>query len=119
MDKEKEVIFECGSTESDEVYRLTQSFQLIIRAGPPVAIPVGALVRLRPDSARENFHRLIPMNLKDPDQYEVVAKFRTVNAEGYWENFNVGDVLELTLEEALPLMRNFKVRPKRGGENNK
>jgi hypothetical protein len=116
--KENEEIFcECGSSEGDEVWKVTQSFQLITKAGPPVVMPVGSLVRLRPETAREVFpFRALPVNLTDPGRYECIEDFRTTNADGCWELIKVGDILELTLAEALPLMRGFKVKPIRGGD---
>ena len=115
--KEEEVFFECGSTDADEIWKVIKSFYLIIRAGPPVVIPVGSLVRLRPDSAREIFpFSVLPANLQDPGKYEAIEKFKTVNGEGYWEMIDKGDILELTLAEAIPLIKKSQVKPVKGGE---
>jgi hypothetical protein len=118
--KEEEVFFECGSTSDDEIWKVTKSFQLIIKAGPPVPMPVGALVRLRPDSARELFpFHVLPANLQDPGKYEAIEKFKVVDINGYWEFIGKGDVLELTLAEAIPLIRKFQVKPMKGGGEKK
>jgi len=117
MDKKEEIILECGSTEADEIWKVIKSFYLIIRAGPPVVIPVGSLVRLRPDSASEIFpFSVLPANLQDPGKYEAIEKFKVVNADGYWEVIDRGDILELTLGEAIPLIKKFQVKPVKGGE---
>lgn len=120
IETEEEIITEVGTTEADDLYRVTKSFYLIIRAGPAVAIPVGSVVRLRADTARENFPaRVLPANLPDPAQYEVIEKFQTADSEGLWITLNVGDVIELSLGEALPLMKGFKIKPKQIGGDKK
>ena len=109
---------ECGSVEGDEIWRVVKPYYAIIRSGPPAIIPVGSTIRLRADSAKENFSagRIAPVDLQGPAKYEVIEKFQTVDLEGYWEHLNVGDKVELTLEEALPLLRKFKIKRVEGGE---
>lgn len=103
---------ECGSVEGDEIWRVVKPYYAIIRSGPPAIIPVGATIRLRADSARENFscQRVIPLNLEDPGKYEITEQFKTTDKDGYWVTLNIGDIVELSAEEALPLLRNFKIK---------
>lgn len=118
MNEETKVEYcECGSTAADKTWKVRRPFQLIIKAGPPVVIPVDSLVRLRESSARELFpFHILPADLPDPGKYEAIEKFQTVNADGYWETIGKGDILELTVAEAIPLMQKFKVKPMKGAE---
>ena len=109
-------IIELGSTEGDELFKTIRSFMLPVRKGPMENIPVGAIVRLRTATARELFPgKVLPLSLKDPDTYEAIAKFQMVDDSKLYVEINPGDRLELSLSEAMPLMRNFLVKPVKGG----
>lgn len=117
MEKEETIIEEMGSDKNCDLYRVFRSFYLTTKEGPPEIISKGALVRLTPMTARMNFpNRIIPLSLKDPGQYEALAQFRIADSEGKWEMIEKGDVLELSFQEALPLLQRFQIKPLIGGD---
>jgi hypothetical protein len=110
--------YECGSIDTDEIFKVIRPFYCIVKAGPPVPIPVGASIRLRADSGRDNFAigRIVPVNFPALAEYEVIAKFTTTDKDGYWLSLNPGDRVELSAEESLPLLRTFKIKRLEGGD---
>ena len=117
---EEEIVKEFESTENDELFKVIRSFQLPVRKGPPVPVQAGNIVRLKHSTARELFPgKVLPLGLTDPGTYEAIENFRMVDDEKMWVEINSGDKLELTLEEALPLMKQFRIKPTKGKEESK
>jgi hypothetical protein len=109
-------IIELGSREDDDLYRVTRGFYLSVKAGPPSPVMTGDIVRLTRATARMFFPaKILPVGLSDPGKYEVIRDFKMPDENGLWIELHTGDILELTFNEALSLMKNFQVKPIRGG----
>lgn len=108
MEKEKE-FYEFGCGPEEKAYRVTRSFFLNTRLGPPVSIPKGALVHLSVQTGTEAFfsNMVEPVDLSKT--FEVVHPFRTVQ-DGEYLDLDRGDLISLSREEGLVLMRELKVR---------
>jgi hypothetical protein len=89
-----------------------KDFFLKVRQGPGVSIPEGSIVRLSPRMAQELFHagRIKPVGMSDGQLYELTKVHRIVNTTGEYENLQIGTRVTLTVNEALELLRQGKVK---------
>jgi hypothetical protein len=105
---------EFGIREQDgETWKVTHPFLLNTKLGPLASIPEGSLVHLAYKTGREAFldGRVEPILLGEV--FEVVRAFQTVK-DGEWVDLAPGDVIKLTREEALHLLRQGKIKEKKG-----
>ncbi len=123
MDLKKEVMkmeeaiyqYQFGVTDSDGVpYLAVKDFYLQTLFGPLTLIRKGARVMLSPKTGKELFYssKVEPETLSDV--FEIIEPIRTV-LNGEWLYAKKGDIVKLTREEALPLLREGKIEEKKGG----
>ena len=117
MEDEKVIIKELGSSENDDFWKVTRGFYLSVKEGPLVSTMPGDVVRLTPATAKMNFsaQRILPVGLTDPASYEVLHDFKAADENGLWTEFHPGDILELSLEEGIDLMKRFLIKLVKGG----
>jgi len=98
--------------ESSSVYRVERAFMMPVRFGPLQRVEPGMLVRLGERLGAEMFGcgRVSPVTLSE--HFEVVCPIRFTK-DGEWIDVVPGDVLKMTPEEALPLLRERKIKERR------
>jgi len=110
MDQE---IMEFGQTEeTSQVYRVIKSFWMPVCFGPLQEVRPGMTVRLGERLGAEMFGcgRVSPVTLSE--YFEVIYPIRFVE-DGAWVDLAPGDVVKMTPEEALPLLRERKIKERR------
>jgi hypothetical protein len=110
--EEKKVIWELGISPQNggAVYKVLRPFAMKVCDGPLHDARESDSVGLSPETATELFFcgKIAP-ELPVVGQYEVIRNF-VVTIEGLFKRFQCGQVLELTDNEALPLLREKKIR---------
>ncbi|SPQ02054.1 hypothetical protein NBG4_890012 [Candidatus Sulfobium mesophilum] len=104
---EPEIFCEVGADPGSLPFKVNRPFFLITKAGPPVVVPKGALVRLTDMTKLELFPcgKVTPSFLKDNDIFKVVRGFRRIDEQGLWQNLAVGTRVRLSASEAEDLLR--------------
>ncbi len=115
--EEQETICELGVTpETGVPYEVTRPFYLKICDGPLVALKKGQRVFLELRTGKEMFfsRKVVPIELGKT--FEVIVPFQVVK-EGKYLYLDRGDIIKLTQEEAIPLLRKQEIKEKRGDRN--
>ena len=101
---EESTIYQFGVTNDGRMYRAVQNFYLETTLGPPTIVKKGSRVLLNPRMATELFHssKIEPLELGET--FEVIRHFRTAQ-KGEWIDLVPGDIVKLSREECLPLLR--------------
>jgi len=103
--KQQEPLYEFGVRyEEASPYVVEKSFYLSIRFGPPVPIPKGETVWVSKQTAEELFFSCKVAPLQLGEFFRVTRPFLDVQ-DGQWVNLKINDVLRLTREEAITLLR--------------
>ena len=110
-----EVVPEFGCREADgEVWIVTRAFMLNLVGvnGPWEAVQPGQRVRLFRKRGEEAFFaaKVEPEHLGDT--FEVIAPFRVIK-DRQWLHLERGDVVKMTRAEAVPLLRERKVKERK------
>ncbi len=108
-----EEVKEYGSKETDDIYRALRSFYLKCCDGPLTVIKAGDRVRLTKTSAKELFasNKVDPVNAPAVGAYQALRPFRIATPQGsYWDVLRT-DELEMTWDEARPLIIREEVKP--------
>ncbi len=109
-----DVIVQFGAGDSDKLWRVDRSFSLdvkFIQLAPPVHISVGAVVRLKRETAEELFlaNKIRPLTLGR--RFEVLRNFNVVDpATGGYIFLDANDKIELEYDEAVKYLRQKLVR---------
>jgi hypothetical protein len=111
---EEKIIEEFGCNADDSLHRVVRSFYLRVRSGPLEAIPVGSIVRLKPEMARETFCACKTEPITIGEIFEVLQDIQLVGADGLWIKALQGDEVKLSRQEAFDLLRKKMVREKKG-----
>jgi len=112
---EGEILTQWGFREEDgKIFRCDRPFLLSLQDGPPQRIEKNALVRVASKLANELFFskKISPLDL--PEIFEAVCSFQSVQPDGTWLRISKGDILKLSRKEALALLRERKIREKKG-----
>lgn len=120
--KSEEVVRELGSSPDDCLYKVIRGFFLRVVDGPLVSVSPGDTVRLSYNTAGPLFieGRILPLSLPEAGRYAAIKNFVHIN-ERLWVLVEKGDMFKLSLDEALPLLREFKIRlidEEKGGKKN-
>lgn len=117
IETEEEAMFaEYGvAWENTKLYRVENPFFLKVCDGPLKPVEVGTLVRL--DSNRTGPYlfdggKVAPVELGE--LFEVTQPYRTVGPGTEYVYLEKGDILKLSREEAIPLLRELKIKEKKG-----
>jgi hypothetical protein len=111
--KEENVIREyvsIGETPSAGVFRVNRSFYMKVRNGPLVLVKAGQRVELGKTTRDELFSIGKIQPEKIPEKFTVRVPFRTVINDLYVD-LRIGDIIELSPEEALKYWRQGFVSP--------
>ena len=108
----KEFCVSTGEMPGVGIFKATRGFYIKTKDGPLTLVPANSLVELSSETARSEFSiaRVIPYDPKIPEKarYRVVYPFRTV-IDGLYVNLKQHDEIELSITEALPLLRENKI----------
>ena len=115
MKKDIEIEFvEFGvARETGEEYVAEHSFLLPISNGPMVSIPVGARVLVSRQTGEQLFYSRQARPVKLPEVFQVIRQFQKIGPDGEYLNLDVGDILRLTADEAVDLLRRGQVKGKK------
>jgi len=108
-----EIICELGvNPDQSPLYRVERPFFLNVRFGPLTEIRKGVLVRLETPTAAMLFFsgKIEPILLAEI--FEAIHPF-CVDEGGTWIEIEAGDILKLNRLEALPLLRQGKIKERR------
>lgn len=111
---EEQVVTEFGVTEADgTIWRVVRSFILQVEDGPSTIIGKGQLVRLSRHTGTMCFStgKVVPWKLGE--HFKVVHPFR-IAKDGLWVDLERDDLLKLTFDEAVPLLREKKIVEEKG-----
>lgn len=114
---QESVIAEWGITsDGGRLYEVERPFWLNVKDGPLEAVKKGDIVMLGQRTGQEMFlaNKVCPIELGEI--FEALADFRTINSNGEWLEVKRGDILKLSRDEALTLLRRREVKEKKGGE---
>jgi hypothetical protein len=107
--------FEFGiSHDEGRSFIVTRAFMMKVLDGPLVRAEAGEVVFLSPELGNELFFsgKVIPCELGE--HYEAVKDFQVVQGGEYFR-VKKGDVVKLSRDEAISLLRSGDVKEKKGG----
>lgn len=113
---EQETICEYGvGPESGRLYEVQRDFYLNVCDGPLVAVRKGQRVFLDHRTGNQMFFakKVIPTEIGEI--FEVLVPFQVVR-DGKYLYLERGDIVKLTQEEAISLLRKQEIKEKRGGQ---
>jgi hypothetical protein len=110
----EQVIEEFGCNPDDGLHRVIRSFFLTTRNGPLEAIAPGSIVRLTPATAQETFYAGKTEPLEIGEVFEVLQAIQVVGSDGLWIKAAQGDQVKLDRSEAVELLRQNKIRERKG-----
>jgi hypothetical protein len=104
--------------EHGKMYRVEAPFFLKVNDGPLRSMPIGARVFLDAGSTGPDLfyaNKVVPVELGDT--FTVIQPFRMVGKDGEYVYLERGDVIKLGRDEAIPLLRELKIKEKPEGRS--
>lgn len=110
MANEQKIIEELVCSPDDSLHKVIRSFYLQVVAGPLTPVPVGSIVRLKPETSLETFYggKTEPVEL--PSTFKVLRPIQMVGEDGNWVKASEGDLVKLDKTEALEFLRKGMVK---------
>jgi hypothetical protein len=115
--EEKKEFYQFGQRPEDlKPWRSDRSFYLQTCYGPLTPIPVGCIVHLGKQMAQELFslNKISPVWVGE--KFRALRALRFVSDEGTWIDCRANDIIKLSREEAIPLLREGKIKELEEGE---
>jgi len=101
--------------EGGKLMVVIRPFFLNTKLGPPTPVQKGWLVRVDPKVGEQLFFAAKAEPVELSDTFEVIRSHITVDENGEWLSLEKGDILSLSREEAIPLLRQQKIKERKGG----